>query len=83
MTFGYACREAIPCMGCGLIMEKCVCEPVECSACGQNFDDYGYCGCRDENAPSMEEVMARFARIFGPDASLVEVEHLGPGRIAA
>jgi hypothetical protein len=83
MTFGYSCREAIPCFGCDRPMDRCVCEPGECAKCGQNYDDYGYCQCKSDNGLSMEEVEARIARFVNPETSLVEVEEIGPGRIAA
>jgi hypothetical protein len=66
MTFGFSCREAIPCFGCDRPMGRCVCEPGECDKCGQNYDDYGYCGCKADNGLSMEEVEARIARFVNP-----------------
>jgi hypothetical protein len=66
MTFGYSCREAVPCFGCDRPMDRCVCEPGECAKCGQNYDDYGYCLCKSDNGPSMEEVEARIARFVNP-----------------
>jgi hypothetical protein len=78
MTFGYSCREATPCFGCDLPMERCVCDVTVCPKCDQTIDDYGYCHCKSDNGLSMEEVEARIARFVNPGTSLVEVETLEP-----
>jgi hypothetical protein len=61
----YPYRENIPCFGCDRPMERCVCEWVVCGKCQRTVDDYGYCGCKAENGPSVEDVRAQFARLFG------------------
>jgi hypothetical protein len=66
MTFGYSCREATPCFGCDLPMERCVCDVTVCPKCDQTIDDYGYCHCKSDNGLSMEEVEARIARFVNP-----------------
>ena len=67
------------------------CVTPRCEECG--LTEYS-CECEVEEWPeltsfpggvylTMDDVNERIARFFGPDANLTEVEHLGPGRIAA
>jgi hypothetical protein len=73
----WACDE------CGLDEWSCDCKQVICARCKLEADDYGYCQCKSDNGLSMEEVEARIARFVNPETSLVDVEEIGPGRIAA
>jgi hypothetical protein len=66
MTFGYSCREAIPCFGCDRPMNHCVCDHEVCRKCERTVDPYGYCLCKSDNGLSMEEVEARIARFVNP-----------------
>jgi hypothetical protein len=74
-------QVTLPCEVCNLNEYGCMCEQLVCAKCKRTFDDYGYCHCKSPNTPSMERVEAAFAKLF--PTSLVEVEDLGPGRIAA
>lgn len=61
VSFGYPCREAIPCFGCDQPMNRCVCDVTECGKCKRTIDDFGYCGCKAETA-----VALTFVEDLGP-----------------